>query len=138
MGALNQRTSRRVVLASLGLFAMACFGSDERTEQVVPGMSRDSALAALRSPLGGEGATLADSMGADSLKNVWRRTQYLVDGTNIEVLWYSPSGERWTATDTVPEERVIPVVLIDSKVVGVGRSAYDRVAEAYKLPRNRY
>ena len=93
-------------------------GGDERTEQVLPGMSRDSVLATLGSSV--PGATAESAMGADSLRNVWRRTQYLVDGVNIEVIWYSPSGEKWTAADTVPAERVIPVVLLDGKVAGVG------------------
>ncbi|NUQ11070.1 MAG: hypothetical protein HUU26_01915 [Gemmatimonadaceae bacterium] len=125
-----------VAAAALVLGAAACAGGDERTEQVLPGMSRDSVLATLGSSV--PGATAESAMGADSLRNVWRRTQYLVDGVNIEVIWYSPSGEKRTAADTVPEERVIPVVLLDGKVAGVGRSAYDRVAETYRLPRNRY
>lgn len=121
----------RPMFAVVALGLGACAGGDERTEQVVAGMSRDSAMATLNAETGG-------APGADSLKNVWRRTAYLMNGVNIEVIWYSPSGEKWTATDTVPEERVIPVVLLDGKVAGVGRSAYSRVAEAYKLPPNKY
>lgn len=116
--------------------AMACSPSDERTDQVLAGMSRDSALAVLASPLPGVPASAGEP--GDSLKNIWRRTQYLIDGQNVEVLWYSQDGERRTASDTVPDGRVIPVVLIDGKVVGVGRSAYDQVADRYKLPKNRY
>jgi hypothetical protein len=126
-----------VVAPALALLGTACMGGDERTEQVVAGMSRDSALMVLASPTGGAGGA-ADSAGTDSLRNVWRRTAYLVNSVNIEVLWYSPGNERWKASDTVPSGRVIPVVLIDGKVVGVGRAAYDRVAEQYKLPPNRY
>ena len=131
-----QKSKRRLSMAAAVLMgALACAGGDERTEQVTPGMSRDSALAALRSTMPGEAG---DTAAADSLKHVWRRTAYLMNGVNIEILWYSPSGEKWKATDTVPEERVIPVVLLDGKVAGVGRSAYNKVAEEYKLPRNRY
>ncbi|HEX9563365.1 MAG TPA: hypothetical protein VF981_05320 [Gemmatimonadaceae bacterium] len=135
VGFVNRQFSKFAVLAAFG--ALACNPGDQRTEQVVAGMSRDSALAVLASQMG-EAATVEGSAGPDSLKNIWRRTQYLVDGQNIEVLWYSQTGERWSATDTVPAGRVIPVVLVDGKVIGVGRSAYDQVAERYKLPRNRY
>lgn len=129
------RSKRGLPIVVVGAVMMlaACAGGDERTEQVQAGMSRDSVLAAL-----GSGAAPTDSAAGDSLKNVWRKTQYLMNGVNIEVIWYSPSGEKWSAADTVPEQRVIPVVLLDGKVAGVGRSAYDRVAEVYKLPPNRY
>ena len=124
-----------IVLVGAAIMLAACGGGDERTEQVQAGMSRDSVLAALAS--GADAATPAGAP-SDSLKNVWRKTQYLMNGVNIEVIWDSPSGEKWTAADTVPKERVIPVVLLDGKVAGVGRSAYDRVAEVYKLPPNKY
>lgn len=123
-----------IAVAAFVVSAAACAGGDERTEQVVAGMSRDSALATIS--MGTPGGL--ETLGADSLRNVWRRTQYLMNGVNIEVIWYSPSGEKWMAADTVPEERVIPVVVLDGKVAGVGRSAYNKVAEAYNLPPNRY
>lgn len=132
----SRRPLRAAVVATLVLVANACAGGDERTEKVLPGMSRDSVLNTLASEMGGTPGTPAAD--GDSLKNVWRKTQYLMNGVNIEVIWYSPSGEKWTAADTVPKERVIPVVLLDGKVAGVGRSAYSRVAEQYKLPPNKY
>ena len=131
---ISKRRLTRVAVAALAVGAAACADGDARTEKVVAGMSRDSALAALNAEVPGA----ADAAGADSLKHVWRRTAYLMNGVNIEVLWYSPSGEKWTATDTIPKNRVIPVVLLEGKVAGVGRSAYDRVAEVYKLPPNKY
>ena len=129
--------------AQLALFVLvaalaACEGSDARTEQIQPGASRDSALAILGSSLGKDSAGSAAPASADSLKNVWRKTQYLVNGKTIEVLWYSANGERWKASDTVPKGRVIPVVLVDGKVVGVGRTTYDQVATQYGLPKNKY
>lgn len=131
---MSPRSFPRVLasLAAVVAFA-ACGEKDARTEQIQPGIDRDSALAILGS--GTSGSTAAPE---DSLKNVWRRTQYLVDGKSLEVIWYSPSGEKWTATDTVPEERVIPVVMVDGKVSGVGRVAYETLAAQYRLPKNKY
>ena len=118
---------------------VACSGSDSRTEQIQPGLSRDSALAILAEPMGKGSAPASDSVSTtDSLKNVWRKTQYLVNGKNIEILWYSPGNERWRATDTIPAGRVIPVVLIDGKVVGVGRTTYEQMVTQYGLPKNKY
>lgn len=125
----------RITAVWLLLGAVACAEGDSRSEQITEGIDRDSALAILRAPAGSEAAPASPE---DSLKNVWRRTQYLVDGKSIEVIWYSPTGEKWLATDTVPEERVIPVVVMDGKVVGVGRVAYEVAAEQYKLPKNKY
>jgi len=138
---LSSPLSRIVRLAAITAtitLAGACSEpSSETTNQVQTGMSRDSALAVLAGTPGVI-APSSDSMSADSLKNVWRRTAYLVDGQYIEVLWYSEDAERWSAQDTVPKGRVIPVVLVDGKVVGVGRASYDQVAERYRLPKNRY
>ena len=131
---------RPPLLAFAGTLAIALVvacgdGGDQRTAQVAPGIHRDSALKLLGRSLPGaaDGAT-----SADTLKNIWRRTQYLMAGRRIEVLFYSPNNEKWKATDTVPGEKVIPVVLVDGTVIGVGRTVYDSVASLYGIPKNRY
>jgi hypothetical protein len=102
-------------------------------------MSRDSALAMLTdSSVGAISSVDPTGMQADSLSRVWRETPYLVDGKRVTIIWYSPTGEKRTATDTVPDERVIPVVLIDGRVTGIGRTEYDRVVSRYGLPKNKY
>jgi hypothetical protein len=115
----------------------ACSGGDARTEQIQPGQSRDSVLALLSLP-GNDPASGDSAAGADSLKNVWRRTGYFTQGKSIEIIWYSPSGEKRTPADTVPEGRVIPVVLIEGRVIGVGRNVYEQTAQLYRLPPNKY
>ena len=115
------------------LLTSACDpGGDERSDQITPGISRDSALVLLRTPP----ATTA--VAGDTMPNVWRLTAYLVGGQYIETIWYSPDNEKRTVYDTIPEGRIIPIVLADTKVVGVGRRTYDSVARARNLPRNRY
>jgi len=129
---------RCAFIGALMMFAAACSGSDSRTEQIQPGLSRDSALAILAEPGTKASGSARDSATKDSLTNVWRKTEYLVNGRKIEILWYSPNNERWRATDTIPQGRVIPVVLIDGKVMGVGRTTYDQVVSQYGLPKNKY
>lgn len=125
-----------LIALSLVGAAVACDnGEDARTAMVTPGISRDSALAVLRSPIAGEGQV---SIAGDSLKNVWRVAQYLVGGQIIDVIWYSRDDERRTAADTVPEGKVVPIVLAEGKVVGVGRSVHDSVAKAAGIPKNKY
>lgn len=97
-------------------------------------MSRDSAVALLS----GAPTDSAATPYPDSLTRVWRSTPYLVNGQRIEIVFYSPSGEKRTATDTVPENEIVPVVIIDGKVLGYGRSALNDVYSRYPLPKNRY
>ena len=133
---------RRTALLSLVVLAVtsfaACSDNDERTQRIEPGTDRDSALSLLsdgkvidstRMPV--PGAIVPSS---DTLKNVWRRAEYLINGHSIEVLYYSPNDEKWKATDTIPKEKVIPVVIIDGKVYGTGRRAYKDAMSNFGLP----
>ncbi len=116
------------------LFISACdSGSDARTELIIPGISRDSAVALLQSPIAG-GPPMA---APDATTNIWRTAQYLMKGKMIEIIWYSAANERRTLADTVPNKGVIPIVVVDGKVVGTGRDAYKKAAAEYSL-RERY
>jgi hypothetical protein len=129
-------SSRTVFAAGVLALSAACGVGDSRVQEVEPGITRDSAIALLTQS-GGAGAVTSEP-GTDSLRNIWRKTMFLRDGKNIEIIYYSPTGEQWAANDTVPQDRVIPVVLIDGKVFGVGRPALDRVNNQYGLPKNNY
>jgi hypothetical protein len=128
----KQANFRRVAAMLLLAGVLGCDdGSDQRTERLTPGMARAEALAVLQS-----GANSAP--GADPLANIWQAARYLVDGREIEVIWYSRNNERRVAADTVPEGKVFPVTLVDGKVVGAGRAVYDSIAAQFKLPKNKY
>ncbi|MEP7346827.1 MAG: hypothetical protein ABI877_16255 [Gemmatimonadaceae bacterium] len=135
--ALRPRRSLLAFAATLSIALVVACGNDgdQRTAQLAPGMDRDSALKLLAA--GEPGVAGGDATG-DSLQNIWRRTQYLMAGRRIEILFYSKNNEKWRATDTVPEEGVIPVVLVDGKVIGVGRTVYDSVTNLYGIPKNKY
>ncbi len=127
-----------LTVASVG----ACSDNDARTERIEPGSDRDSALSVISdgkmidsTRMPAPGAMVPSS---DTLKNVWRRAAYLINGHNIEVLYYSPNDEKWKATDTIPKEKVIPVVIIDGKVYGTGRRAYKDAMSNFGLPDAEY
>lgn len=123
----------RLVVLGTALVAAAC-GGDARLDQVQPGIERDSVVQLLTQQAVGDSAPL----NLDSLTNIWRSTPYFVNGQNVEIVFYSPSGEKRTPTDTVPENEIVPVVIIDGKVVGYGRSALNDLYSRYPLPKNRY
>jgi hypothetical protein len=124
--------------AALLLAAFVACEGDARTESLHAGMDRDSVLTVLRSPASSEKRIDTAGTTPDSLKYVWRKTQYFVNGHLIEILWYSAGGEKPSARDTVPKGKVTPVVLVDTKLLGVGRSAYERVVSQFGLPKNKY
>lgn len=137
---VNSSNTRRVALAAAALATIACGSGDYRIDQLDTGVSIDSALKVMEikvdsSRMPPPGALVPSS---DTLKNVWRRAEYLVNGNKIEVLYYSPNDEKWKATDTVPKERVIPVIFVNGKVFGTGRAAYREAVKQFNLPDAEY
>lgn len=128
------RLSAVLLFVLLGAGLSACAVGDARTQQVLPGMTRDEVVAILRAPLPGR----VDTTAGDSSANIWRSAQYFVSGQMVEVLWYSPYNERRIASDTVPDRKVIPITLVDGKVVGVGIAARDSVSGVLTIPRDKY
>jgi hypothetical protein len=128
---------RALALSALAILA-ACQDSDYRIDQLDTSFTMDSAMKVLadgnpidttmRPPPGG----LVPA--SDTLKNVWRKAEYLIDGNSIQVLYYSPNNEKWKATDTVPKEKVIPVIFVNGKLFGTGRGAYEDAMDKWNLP----
>jgi hypothetical protein len=128
----KQANFRHVAALFLMSGALACDdGSDQRTERLTPGMSRAEAVAVLQ-------AGASSALSSDSVANIWQAARYLVDGREIEVIWYSRNNERRTAGDTVPEGKVFPIVLVDGRLVGAGRAVYDSIGAQFKFPKNKY
>ena len=97
---------------------------DARIKELSPGISRDSTLRII-----GSGATVEDS-----LPNVYRAERYLSKAQMLEVLFYSPSGEK-EGRDSMPEGRLTPIVLRDGVVTGWGWQHFDSVAAEHGIPR---
>jgi hypothetical protein len=137
----DSRSSLRVAIVALlaCVAAVACDESDlsdARTAQLRVGISRDSVLKILASAAEGGGGATASASG--EMSNVWRSEQYLTGGYTVEILWYSPTGEKRSAADTIPSGKVYPITLIEGKVVGLGRAQYETVAGQKAIVVNRY
>jgi hypothetical protein len=110
------------LLASVALVA-AC--EDARVKAVDTGMTRDEAISKL--------AQGASGSGPDSMPNVYRRSEYLIDGKTYEVLYFTEDNEK-ANRDTVEYSDLTPIVLIDRKVVGKGWTFWDSLAATKKIP----
>ena len=113
--------SKRLLAASI-LVAVACAGEkeDARLEQLTVGIPRDSALRILN-----QGAT-----SADSLANINRREMYLLDGRDVEILFFSPAGLKDAA---VAESTLRPVVVTGGAVSGWGWTYFDSLARVHDI-----
>lgn len=120
---VRERVLRMIGVTSVLLVAAAC--EDKRIRQLDAGITRDSAITILAQEIKGGGH--------DSLPNVYTRDQYLIDGKNIEVLYFSPNNEKATK-DTVPFSKLTPIVFVDNKLVAKGWTSWDSISTEKKIP----
>ena len=118
---MRTRTSWLPVATLIAVAACAGAGegnveTDPRLTQISAGMSRDSALRIL-------GAS-----SSDSLANIYRREVYLIQGQNLEILFYSPQGLKEGQGAAAAESTLRPIVLTGHMVVGKGWAFFDSVA----------
>jgi hypothetical protein len=105
------------VLALLAAGACAPTGeTDPRLTQITMGIRRDSLLRIL-------GASEADS-----LANIYRREMYLIGGSPMEILFYSPQGLKEGQGAAAAESTLRPVILTNNQVMGWGWAFFDSVA----------
>lgn len=119
---VRRSTRLGLVLASVALVA-AC--EDARVKAVDTGMTRDQAISELAKESGGTGP--------DSMPNIYRRSEYLIEGKKYEILYFSEDNER-AGRDTVDLRELVPIFLIDNKVTGKGWDYVDSVGAALKIP----
>ena len=107
---------------------MACAGSepgvrDARVEQIHNGLIRDSVIRIIaRDP-------------SDTRGMVHSRERFLVNGQHWEVLFYDAQGR--TESQTVESVELMPIILHEDTVAGLGWSDWDRLASANGLQRTR-
>ena len=102
------------------LFTLGC--GDKNISKLTVGIMRDSVIKVL-----GQG-----SSATDSTPNVYREERYLNDGQYITMLMYSSTGMKEGA-QTIPEEELIPVVLVNDTLTGWGWEHHDSVANANRI-----
>ena len=119
---VRRRASSLAVLAAvIGL--VAC--EDKRVKELNTGITRDSAVSVLAQEIRGGGS--------DSFPNVYTRERYLTGGKNYEVLFFTPNNEKF-GKDSVPWNKLTPLVFVENKLVGKGWAQWDSISKANKIP----
>jgi hypothetical protein len=120
MTSFSRSGSRLIVLTALLTAATGC--GDKNIAKLTVGIPRDSVIKLL-----GQG-----SAATDSTPNVYREERYLNDGHFITMLMYSNTGQK-EGQQTIPDEELIPVVLVDDTLTGWGWEHHDSVANANRI-----
>jgi hypothetical protein len=115
------RSSSRLIVLTAALTALTSCG-DKNIRKLSVGIARDSVIRIL-----GQG-----SPATDSTPNVYREERYLNEGHFITMLMYSSTGKK-EGTDTIPEEELIPVILVDDTLTGWGWEHRDSVANVNRI-----
>jgi hypothetical protein len=129
---------RTVLLAGLASAAVLAACQDKRVKQLDTGITRDSAVSIMSHDL-------SPNAPPDSFPNVYTRERFLLNGKNVEVLYFTPDNDKAPAQvkgrvpsagpDTIiPYKRLTPIVFVDNKLAGRGWAYWDSVATANKIP----
>jgi hypothetical protein len=109
-------------LATLLTLATLTGCGDKNIAKLTVGIPRDSVIKIL-----GQG-----SSATDSTPNVYREERYLNEGHFITMLMYSNTGKK-EGIETIPEEELLPVVLVDDTLTGWGWEHHDSVANVNRI-----
>ena len=120
--AAYRRLAGLMVVVSTAALA-AC--GDARVKELSKGIARDSVLTIL-----GDGSPVVQG---DSLPHVYDVAKYLVNGQSYEVFYYTKTEEK-AGADSVPPNRLTPIVLQNDAVSGWGWEHWDSVAKTINLP----
>jgi hypothetical protein len=120
----RSRAVRTLAPVSVGvaLAALAACG-DSRVRSLSEGISKDSAFKVL-----GQGAPKGDS-----LPNMYKHGQYLVQGKMFDVYFFDPKNRKAWTDAAVPDKELTPVIMIDRKVQGWGWGDMDEITEKYHI-----
>jgi hypothetical protein len=114
-----------LILAAITAATLLTACEDKRVKQLDTGITRDSALSVMSHDL-------KPGSGPDSLPNVYRRARYLVNGKNLEVLFFTSNDEK-VGKDSVPTRKLTPIVFLENKLIGRGWDFLDSLSKADKI-----
>ena len=119
-----RRSAFTLAVMAAAIVSTAC--EDKRVKELHEGIPRDSAVSML-------GRDLKPGASPDSLPNVYTRNRYLINGKNYEVLFFTPDNEK-KGKDSVPLNKLTPIVFVDNRMVGKGWKYWDSLSAANKIP----
>jgi hypothetical protein len=117
---------RTLAFGALGAVLLLTACEDKRIKELTTGITRDSAVTILAQSIKGGGR--------DSFPNVYDRSRYLINGQNIEVLYFSKDNEKKHGADTLSYKKYTPIVFLDNKLIAKGWPAWDSISTANKIP----
>ncbi|MES2525392.1 MAG: hypothetical protein V4617_22060 [Gemmatimonadota bacterium] len=119
-----------LALAASALLLAACGDKEVGSSLLKPvheGMPKDSLAGII-----GNGPLTAQFADSARLERGFRRSVYIVDGKQYEVLYYREAPGN--VAESVLQAVETPVVLSDGKVLGWGWKFYNEAMEKYNLP----
>ena len=117
----RSRLASIALLSITGLLMAAC--GDSRIRKLDVGMSKDSALSVLA-----QGAPAGDS-----LPNMYKHGQYLVDGKIFDVYFFDEENRKVWLNPEVTDAELTPIVMVDGKLAGTGWNYMDEVSDKYRI-----
>ena len=121
---MNQTSVKRSAFAAAALTGALFLGAceDKRVKELDTGITRDSAMSVIS-------RDLKPGSGPDSFPNVYRRSRYLLNGKNVEVLYFTSNNEK-AGKDSVATRKLTPIVFIDNRLAGRGWDYLDSLSKA--------
>lgn len=117
---------RTLALCALGSLVALAACEDKRVSQLDTGLTRDSVVSVLATKI-------KPGSGSDSFPNVYWRDRYLINGKNIEVLFFTPNNEKF-GKDSVPWKKLTPLVFQDNRMIAKGWDKWDSISQANHIP----
>jgi hypothetical protein len=136
---MNDFSVRRRALLVGGLAAatLAAACEDKRIKELHSGMTRDSVVTVIA-------RDAKPGLSQDSFPNTYTREQYLLNGKNYDVLYFTPDNDKAKvlpfgqkpikAADSIPFKKLTPLVFIDNRLAGRGWAFWDSVSTSLKIP----
>jgi len=115
--------ARGVILRASLLTTLLAGCGDSRLDKLSSGITRDSALKVINEGTGG-----------DSLARVYKQETYLIDGKQLNVLFYNKDGIKQASDLSLAATKQTPIIVANGKVVGWGWPSYDSLAKANNIP----
>ena len=116
---------RMIALASFTAVLGLAACEDKRVKDLKMGMTRDSAVSTLAQETKGNAP--------DTFPNVYTRKNYLINGKTYEVMYFTPNNEK-AGKDSVPLNKLTPIVFVQNQLVGKGWAAWDSISKANNIP----